>query len=81
MYAQAQQGLMSTYREAWRTRGALGWIVSFGLMGFYVVLYFGCVAVVPGEAHPRNYGRDYAVFISPKTGGLYRTSNECRKTL
>ncbi len=31
---------MTTYREAWRTRGALGWLVSFGLMSFYLALYF-----------------------------------------
>ena len=47
----------------------------------YAVLYFGCVAVVPGEAHPRNYERDYGVHISPKTGLVYKTSRECRSTL
>lgn len=47
----------------------------------YAVMYFGCVAVVPGQAHPRNYDRDYGVFISPRTGRIYSTSVECRKTL
>lgn len=44
----------------------------------YAVLYFGCVAVVPGHAHPKNYDRDYGVFISPQTGNIYRTSSECQ---
>ena len=44
----------------------------------YAVLYFGCIAVVPGEAHPRNYDQEYGVHISPKTGRVYGTSAECR---
>lgn len=47
----------------------------------YAVLYFGCIAVVPGNSHPRNYNRDYGVFISPTTGLVYKTSAECRATL
>ena len=47
----------------------------------YAVMYFGCIAVVPGGAHPRNYDRNYGVFISPTTGRIYSTSAECRKTL
>lgn len=47
----------------------------------YAVLYFGCVAIVPGHAHPKNYDRDYGVFISPKTGNIYRTSTECQASL
>jgi hypothetical protein len=47
----------------------------------YAVLYFGCVTVVPGHAHPRNYNKDYGVFISPKTGNIYRTSPECQASL
>jgi hypothetical protein len=47
----------------------------------YAVLYFGCIVVVPGEAHPRNYNLEYGVFISPVTGLVYQTSNECRSTL
>ena len=48
---------------------------------FYAVLYFGCVVVVPGGAHPRNYDKDYGVHISPKTGLVYKTSTECRASL
>lgn len=47
----------------------------------YAVMYSGCVAVVPGEAHPPSYDKDYSVFISPKTGLIYRTSQECKATL
>jgi hypothetical protein len=47
----------------------------------YAVLYFGCIAVVPGESHPRNYDLDYGVHISPKTGLVYRSSAECRASL
>jgi hypothetical protein len=47
----------------------------------YAVLYFGCIAVVPGEGHPRNYDKEYGIHISPKTGLLYRTSAECRASL
>lgn len=47
----------------------------------YAVLYYGCIAVVPGNAHPRNYDRDYGVHISPKTGLVYKTSTECRASL
>ena len=47
----------------------------------YAVLYFGCIAIVPGEAHPRNYDKEYGVHISPKTGMVYRTSKECKASL
>lgn len=47
----------------------------------YAVLYFGCISVVPGKAHPLKYGREYGVFISPTTGLVYQTSAECRGTL
>jgi hypothetical protein len=47
----------------------------------YAVLYFGCVAVVAGKANPKNFDRDYGVFISPKTGNIYRTSPECKASL
>ena len=47
----------------------------------YAVLYFGCIAVVPGQSSPRNYDRDYGVHISPRTGLVYKTSAECRATL
>ena len=47
----------------------------------YAVLYFGCVAVVPGHAHPKNYNKDYGVFISPRTGNIYLTTPECQASL
>ena len=47
----------------------------------YAVLYFGCIAIVPGHAHQKNYDQNYGVFISPQTGNIYRTSLECRGTL
>jgi hypothetical protein len=47
----------------------------------YAVMYFGCIVIVPGETHPRNYDRAYGVHISPKTGLVYKTSAECRASL
>ena len=47
----------------------------------YAVMYFGCIAVVPGVAHRQPYDKDYGVHVSPKTGLVYRTSRECRSTL
>ena len=47
----------------------------------YAVLYFACVVIVPGAAHPRSYDRDYGVHISPKTGLVYKSSAECRSSL
>jgi hypothetical protein len=44
----------------------------------YAVMYFGCVAVVPGKAHPRNYNLAYGVHVSPRTGNVYATSEACR---
>ncbi len=40
MDQQGQNGLLSTYRESWRTRGPIGMAVSAGLVLFYLVLYF-----------------------------------------
>jgi polyferredoxin len=37
---QAQNGLMATYREGWRSRGETAWIVGFVLLAFYLTLYF-----------------------------------------
>jgi hypothetical protein len=44
----------------------------------YAVIYFGCVAIVPGKAHPRNYNKEYGVHVSPVTGNVYATSEACR---
>jgi len=43
----------------------------------YAVLYFGCVVVVPGRAHPPGYDRNYGVHISTKNGLVYKTHDEC----
>jgi len=40
MDLQAQQGLMTTYREAWRTRGAPAWVASGLLVACYCILYW-----------------------------------------
>lgn len=40
MRLQAQQGLLSTYREPWRNRSLAAYAISGGLMLFYVLLYF-----------------------------------------
>jgi hypothetical protein len=45
----------------------------------YAVMYFGCVAVVPGKAHPRDYNLDFGVHVSPVTGNVYATSEACRE--
>jgi hypothetical protein len=43
----------------------------------YAVMYFGCVTVVPGKAHPRNYSLAFGVHVSPMTGNVYATSEAC----
>lgn len=48
---------------------------------FYAVMYFGCIGIVPGESHSKNYDRDYGIFISPRSGLVYRTATECQSTL
>lgn len=40
MDAQAQNGLMATYREGWRSRGIVAWVIGFALLAFYLALYF-----------------------------------------
>jgi polyferredoxin len=40
MDLQAQRGLMTTYREGWRNRGPVAWVISAVLITFYVLLYF-----------------------------------------
>ena len=40
MDLQGQNGLLHTYREGFKTRGVLGILLSFGLTGFYLALYF-----------------------------------------
>jgi hypothetical protein len=45
---------------------------------FYAVWYLGCIAVVPGHAHSPGYDWSYAEFVSPKTGDVYRSREECQ---
>lgn len=40
MDLQGQNGLMSTFRESWRTRGPVAVIASLSLIAFYTLLYF-----------------------------------------
>lgn len=47
----------------------------------YAVLYGGCIAIVPGRGNKSTRHRDYGVFISPKTGDVYRASVQCEQTL
>lgn len=47
----------------------------------YAVMYGGCVAVVPGKGNKSARHRDYGVFISPKTGEVYRASMPCEQSL
>ena len=41
MDLQAQEGLLSTWREGWRTRNVVAIALSLALVAFYVVLFFG----------------------------------------
>jgi ferredoxin-type protein NapH len=63
---QAQQGLMSTYRQPWRNRGVSAWALSLGLITFYSVLYWTeWLEPVADALHLRNkwflYGALYSV--------------------
>lgn len=40
MDLQGQNGLLSTYRQGWRSRGPLGVVLAASLIGFYLALYF-----------------------------------------
>jgi hypothetical protein len=48
---------------------------------FYAVMYFGCPVITPGTAHPRVYDSDYGIYISPRNGAIYRTKEECIRSL
>ncbi len=84
MYLQGQNGLMTTFREHWRTRGVAAYLTSFSLMFFYVILYFRDDLGLRGTALDlewyanflpliRNrwfiYGLLYCVFMV--AGGIY----------
>ena len=44
----------------------------------YAVMYDGCVAVVPGAGHPRNYDSRYVAYISPVNGRVYKELGDCK---
>ena len=74
MDLQAQQGLMSTYREAWRNRGVVGWVASAALVTFYCLLYwtdlFDGVSVAVGLRNKWYlYGLIYSIGMS--AGAVY----------
>lgn len=50
MNLQAQEGLLSTFREGWRARSALGVVIAIALTTFYVVLYFTEIFEGPARA-------------------------------
>lgn len=70
--------LSFSIKDAGGTDTVVGFNQSSVNEEFYAVLYFGCVVVVPGHAHPRNYDREYGVHVSPKNGRVYRTRQECQ---
>jgi hypothetical protein len=83
MDLQGQNGLLSTYRESYRARGPLAFVIAAALVGFYTVLYWeeklsGALGGHPLTAlaealHLRNrwylYGFLYCVAMS--AGGVY----------
>ena len=83
MDLQGQNGLLSTYREAFRARGVAAWLVAATLVSFYTVLYWedrlsGALGGRPltwlaESLHLRNrwylYGFLYCVAMA--TGGVY----------
>jgi hypothetical protein len=44
---------------------------------YYAVIYFDCIAVVPGTLTTEKYDGD-GVYIAPKNGRIYRTHHECQ---
>lgn len=74
MYLQGQNGLMATWRERWRSRGWMAWLISALLIGFYVDLYwFDHLAPISESLGLRNkwylYGALYCVAMVG--GGIY----------
>ena len=83
MDLQGQNGLLSTYREGYRARGPLAFVIAATLVGFYTVLYWeeklsgmlgGHPLTALAEAlHLRNrwylYGFLYCVAMT--AGGVY----------
>lgn len=46
----------------------------------YAVWYFGCVAVVPGEASTGRYRDAHGVYISPRNGLVFQSRAECERS-
>lgn len=46
----------------------------------YAVRYFGCVAVVPGEASSGRYRGAHGVHVSPRNGLVYQSRAECERS-
>ena len=74
MYAQGQDGLMNTYRSAWRTRSPQTYALSAVLIGFYCLLYFTDVLEPIAQAVQLQnkwylYGAIYSVFMT--AGGVW----------
>lgn len=45
---------------------------------FYAVHYGGCVAIVPGAGHRGDYEAEYAAYVAPQNGRVYRDLTQCR---
>lgn len=45
---------------------------------YYAVMYFDCVAVIPGKANPKKYDKEDGAFVSPKNGRVYHSRFECQ---
>ena len=74
MYLQGQNGLMNTFKESWRSRGPLAYLVAGGLISFYLILYF--TPRLDGFARDLGlmnrwhfYGFAYCIFML--AGGAY----------
>lgn len=62
------------------TDTVIAFTMSYSKNELYAVMYFGCIAVVPGAASSEDRDLSYNVFISPVTGLVYKTSKQCRST-
>ncbi|MCE3605423.1 hypothetical protein LXA47_17700 [Massilia sp. P8910] len=65
--------------------GGTDTVISFTMSNsgheLYAVIYFGCVAVVPGSASRDAPDLSHNVFVSPVTGKVYKTASQCRAAL
>jgi hypothetical protein len=70
--------LSFSIKDAGGTDTVVGFRYSDINKGVYAVYYSDCIVVVPGSAHPKNYDRDYGVYVSPKNGRVYKTRKACQ---